>query len=455
MNKSGKKTFYIFPILLLSAVFLFGCVGCGSQDTSQSTDTSEDVSAEVSEEDVPEEKVVLTLATSESTRLDTEFISEINAEDYPFTIEIVDYQEAADGDETLALTNLNKDLAAGDGPDIIDLSAFEFDLESYTEKGVFVDLYSYLDADADYNRDSIVPAALHSSEFNDTLIGIMSGFTVKTIAASSEIVQEVGTSWNLEDFSEYVSNIGSSFLLSEDVMDADSLLDNLSQTTFQTLVDYTNGTADFENPEFVDLLNAVDQAVFTEENEVKARIVSLGGFMEQQVLEKVMGGAVTYIGFPSLDGEESCSYLNNQENYLAICSTSSEKDLCWEFLRLFLSEEYQNERYIKEVETAFPSNSASLDALKQYSMETLYAEDGTENTERGMYGDGYLPAEQDAVDQILDVIDSVEVSQRSLSVSLSELINEEVTAFLSGTQTVEKTAENLQNRASILVSEAQ
>lgn len=422
-------------VLVVTILLVLGCSGCGHNDSL----------AESS-------KVTITLATTEASRLDTEFIMSLNSGDYPFTIEIVDYQEQSNGDATQALVKLNKELAAGDGPDIIDLSAFEFDIASYAAKGIFEDLYPYIDEDEALDRTDIVETVLRTTEYNGTLPGIMSGFTIKTIATTNEIAQD-RTTWSVPEFSDYIANIGSAFLLSEDAMDIESLLYTLSQTTFKSYVDYSTGTADFDNQEFIDFLTACTASDFDGNNSIKARIVSVGSFMEQQVLEGMMGDEIAYIGFPVLDEEESGSYINNQENYLAICSSSAHKDLCWEFIRCFLSEEYQDSKYIKEIETAFPTNKNSLNNLASYSMTPVYDEDNVEITERGMYGSTYEPANQSTVNQIMALIESVQTSQRCDPVALTELINEEVCSLLSGSQSAEKTAENIQNRASTLVSE--
>lgn len=411
------------------------CSGCGSKESTEVAD-----------------RVTLTLATTESTRLDTDYITMLNSGDYPFTIEIVDYQEQGNGDAEKALAQLNKDLVSGDAPDLIDLSAFEFDLASYADKGVFEDLYPYIDADETLERTDFVDALLKATEYNGMLPGIMSGFTVKTMATTKEIAQN-RTSWSLSEFSDHIENIGSAFLLAEEPMDMESLLYNLSQTTFKSYIDYTAGIANFDNQEFIELLSACASVDADSGNGIDTRMLSVGGFMEQQVLESSLGENIVYIGFPVISRNDYGSYINNQENYLAISSGSGHKAACWEFIRCFLLEDYQNSKYIKEVETAFPSNKNSLDKLAAYSMERIYSEDNSEITERGMYGDSYEPATQETVDQIMSLIESVQESQRWDPTALTDVMSEEINSMLSGEQSAEETANHLQNRISTLVSE--
>lgn len=435
MRIGRKKWFDRSALVLLAIAMLLSTAGCGGG------------------EEGADGKVTLTLATAEGySRLDTRVIQEINEGDYPFTVQVVDYLEAADGDTSRALINLNKEIAVGEGPDLIDLSAFGFDVSSYAAKGVFEDLYPYLDADEGLSRDSIVPCALKTSEYDGKLIGLMSGFTVKTLVAPESVAQG-RTIWNTEDFAEYAGNIGTVDIYSDTVFGADDVLDELCCTTFYSFIDYENKTAKYDSQEFIDILNICKDAAESGSGEVKLRIFSLMGFMEQQFLEKSMGESIFYIGFPTLSGTECGSYLNNQFNYLAISSLSKHKDECWGVIRSFLTEDYQDGMYIKPVATSFPSNKNTLSKMIDYSMNPIYGEDEMENTERGFYGSGYAPATQETVDQISALLDSVTQSQGTMYIELSNILSEEIDAFLADGQPAEETAEKIQNRATTLVNE--
>lgn len=64
-----------------------------------------------------EDKPTIKLAVcSGAGLLHEDKIWEINEGDYPYSVEIVDYLEAADGDISLAVKNLNKELALAMAP---------------------------------------------------------------------------------------------------------------------------------------------------------------------------------------------------------------------------------------------------------------------------------------------------------------------------------------------------
>lgn len=397
------------------------------------------------------EKPELILATCEGAgNLHEDKISEINEGDYPYTIQVVDYLEAANGDLSLAIENLNKALAAGDGPDLIDLSSFQIDIDLYASKGVFEDLYPYLDADKDLSRSDFVESVLSACEYDGKLVSMMSGFTVKTMFVTEDTL-EGQSSWSVPDFYPYIGRIGVAFLESQEVLDTDTLLRQMCTTSFRSFVDYESKSVSFDSPIFVELLEQCAQ-VEPSDGEIVGRLASVSDFMTHQLREQVLGKPIKYIGFPTIDGTSSGSYLNNQTDYLAICSGSNQKELCWSFLRELLFEQYQVDTYVCPVTRAFPTNVHALEQLVAYSKERIYEEDGTEITMRAIGTLDCQPAQQDDIDQVLALIDSVESSQR-VDIVMEEIIGEELSAFLSGDQTAETTAKVIQNRVEIYVNE--
>lgn len=421
----------VFPIMMLLIVISTGC-------TNQSE--SEDVE--------------LTLAVcSGAGILHEEMIWDINEGNYPFSIKMVDYLEPANGDMDVAIQNLNKDIISGDGPDMIDLSSFPVDIDCYAAKGVFEDLYPYLDADQGLDREDMIDSILRCCEYDGKLVGVMSGFSIKTMYTTETVCGGQST-WSIDEFIPYIQNIGVASLDSEMFIDPETLIYQLCTTTFSTFVDYTEKTAMFNSPEFIELLDAYKRGaeICDDAAEIKVRIDSVWDFMEDQPRAASMGGEIKYIGFPSLSGQESGHYLNNQTDYFSICATSKHKEEAWQFIRMFLMEDFQREHYVTSSGRAFPTNVHILEELAAYSMEPVLDESGAEVMELGSYDFPYGPATQDDVDKIMEIIHSVRCCQRQ-SYILYEIISEETTAFINGSHTAKETADLIQNRVGIYVAE--
>lgn len=400
---------------------------------------------------------IIKIATG-SSNITMDAIWDFNDTSTEYYVELVDYMELCDYDWEQVVQRLSTELATGKAPDIIDLSAFDINYESYAAKGVFEDLYPYIDADKELERKDLNPAILSCCEYDGQLYGIMSGFSVKTMYASTDIL-EGQTSWTVDEFMPYLNQLGVASLDAKEVISVDSLISQLCQTTFTTFVDYKTGTASYDSQIFIDMLDALKEYKDREDpNDIDlvARLDSVWDFMDNQLRRKVMGSDIKYMGFPTFDGKGSGNYINNTNDFYAINAASNKKDGCWEFLRTLLTAEYQLEQFAGNRSSAFPTNNDALNTLAEQSTQRLYDENGEEITSRGFFGmfigEAYEPATQEDVDQILALIDSVEGIQ-AYDLKVGDIVREEVASFISGDQDAAKTAAVIQSRVGNYMSE--
>ena len=399
------------------------------------------------------EKIPITLGVGGGSLLDKSVIDLFNAQNEDFHIVIRDYYEEANFDSELAIQRLNAELASGNGPDLLDLSSWGFDLERYAQNGVFEDLYPYLKDDPEISADDLIPEVLACCTYDGRLCCVMSGFGIRTMYIRADLA-DGKSSWTVDEFLPYLSGIGWASLqtgMLQEHQTPEDILDMLSRTTFSSFVNYSTGTVNFSEPEFIAVLNACRDAYDPENYDIVCRFDSVWDFMEHQVREAAMGSEIVYIGFPTLSGQSSGNYLNNQQNYLAICATSEHKDICWSFLRQYLTVQYQTEAYIKPVADAFPTNLQVLSEMAEYSMQALEV-DGVEITQRGQYNHAYAPASQDAVAQIFALIETLDDSQCYDSIPAT-ILSEEIADFLYGTDSAEAAAERIQNRVELYIRE--
>lgn len=395
------------------------------------------------------EKTMLTIAICGASTFDESMVTSFNLSSNEYAIEVVDYYEEANYDYNVAIQRLGTELIAGKGPDIIDLSSFPIDASQYAAKGVFENLYNYIDKDDELDRSDYIENILTSCEYNGSLYSIMSGFSIKTMFASAELL-DLKSNWTIEEFYPYSGNIGAASLETEETINSYSLLSMMCDTTFYSFIDYESGKADFNSQEFIDLLNSCKNN-YDPGNEILVRIASVWDFMEIQYNEYYFRGNITYIGFPVFDSSASGNYINNQNNFLAMNAMSTNKDACWSFMRAFLTEEYQNLNHVKIRNFAFPTNINSLNNLIEYSLQRQYLDD-EELTQRGQYEYIYQPATQEQVDQILELIYSVETNQRTNQI-ISNIFMEELLLFLEGNNDAQSVAQVIQNRVEIYLME--
>ena len=68
----------------------------------------------------------------------------------------------------------------------------------------------------------------------------------------------------------------------------------------------------------------------------------VGSLEDLGYCDQFFGGACTYIGFPCRSG---CGSYLQLRNCLGMSAACSDKEAGWEFLRMFLEEEYQSDQY--------------------------------------------------------------------------------------------------------------
>lgn len=164
-----------------------------------------------------------------------------------------------------------------------------------------------------------------------------------------------------------------------------------------------------------------------------------------------IGEDITYIGFPTESGQGS--YVNAYDTY-AISSRSANIDGAWEFLRYYLSEEYQS-----ELEWGMPIQMKYFRENAQKALNKPFYLD--ENGEKVEYDDYYyinderipLPLlNQEQIDKAVNFITSINKCYYGNN-DLMTIIDEEMQSFYTGQKSAQEVAAIIQSRAQIYVDE--
>ena len=175
--------------------------------------------------------------------------------------------------------------------------------------------------------------------------------------------------------------------------------------------------------------------------------------------DKMFGGSSTCIGFPTNNGVGNIMSMG--ESY-AMSSSCRDKDAAWQFLRTFLTEEYQLKG------SYLPTNMKAFDKQLEKAMETEYRKDGNgnyvldENGERipvalGMASDGintyeiYATSPRQA-EQLREVIAS-STKMMDYDQSIIDIVLEEAAAYFAGQKSAEDVAKLIQSKANIYINE--
>jgi len=215
-------------------------------------------------------------------------------------------------------------------------------------------------------------------------------------------------------------------------------------------VDWENGTAHFYRNDFIELLEFSSR--FNESPDIGT--VSLpdliaGGrtIMSADIISdfhqfkwtlRAHGGEIAFKGYPM--DNRSGNFLSTSGR-MAITSRSENKDAAWEFVRIFLTEDFKRENHHG---LNFSTNRAFFDEQVQRAL--------TEEPEERIDGIVLPKLTEAQVQQVLDLIDSAAVNFGYDS-SLLNIVMESAFDFFSGRSSAEDTARIVQSRASIFMAE--
>jgi ABC-type glycerol-3-phosphate transport system substrate-binding protein len=168
----------------------------------------------------------------------------------------------------------------------------------------------------------------------------------------------------------------------------------------------------------------------------------------------MFGEPVTFIGYPTSSGKGSA--ISPSEITLGVSSKSKNKEGAWEFVRTFLTPEYQTKEYL----WGFPVLKSALDEKLNKAMEPEFYTDESGNQVKSPKTTwGYDDAEfeiyeatQEDVDAIKFLIDNVD-SVYDYNTEIYKILSEEAAPFFTGQKSAKDVAAIIQSRVQIYVNE--
>lgn len=434
------------------------------------------VSLEKTERNSTSEKEVLTLASISPTVELCDAVVKFNRESENCRVELKNYYELV-GETSYddAITKLNTELAAGNVPDLLDLSDLPYN--RLAAMGLLEDLYPYIDADDELSRADFFDNILSAYEVGGGLYAAVAGFGVMSVMGAESVVGDA-PGWSYDDYATALATMPAGCAGFDWYFSRETMLQYALMIDLGAYVDWTQGECRFDSDEFKALLSFAAQFPSNEEIEVSADEAQSVGAPEliaqgQQMLtmtslytfnetntDNPFKTEATYIGFPNLTGK-SGSAISAIESY-AMTSACANKSAAWEFLRTFLTEDYQRGGYY------FPTNKAAYAARRADTMKIEYETDDfghillDENGERKRKIIGYMydgstmseiysgmsEARAEAIDALIATADTVAQTDPVIDIALQE-----AQAYFAGQKSADEVARLIQSKANIYINE--
>ncbi len=389
-------------------------------------------------------------------------------------IEYKDYTQYNTEDNAEAgLTKFMTELGAGNMPDILPMSQLPY--KQLAAKGILEDLYSYIDADPNLNRDDFFSNVLSALEANGGLYQVVPGFSVETLVGAASVVGDT-PGWTYDEFNAALSKMPEDCTPLEPYTTRDIVLNSLLAADMDRYVNWGTGEVHFDSDDFKQLLTFAKQFPADYDWDAHDSTESSQDLIRQgrQMLARTylysldallwgdtdFGGKSTYIGWPTVSGVGS---IMRTDSGYGISRTSTHKDQVWEFLRGMLTEEGQADVY------TIPTNRHVFEKRLEELMTPNYRKDADgnyildENGERVQEARGgwvdengtehYIYAmTQEQADEVMNVINTC-TRVADYNSSIYDIVAEQAEAYFSGQKSVDDVARLIQSKANIYVNE--
>ncbi len=339
---------------------------------------------------------------------------------------------------------------SGQIPDLLDIQWITPEL--LAGKGLLEDLEPYFENSSVVSREDLLPAVWEAGFVGDRFCGAVVSFNFYTLDCRAENLSAQG--WTTEDF----------FALEEDYPESRPLEYYQYSNVFRILttaclddfIDWEEKTCSFDSEEFIRLLEQMgtlhlqdsDQInypkVTYQDDEINAftsgefliRFASYYSPYDYHTTAAKYQGQAKSVGYPTTDG--SPFHVLDPRQQLAIYSNSQCKDGAWAFIEYLLSEAEQS--WYGESGRGFPVRKDCFEAYldKPHGQRAQYMWDAVTKQEK---------------DALRFMAEHMYVSQSINNRVISEVLFEEIDAFLSGDKTAPEAAEIIQNRIQLYFNE--
>ncbi|MBQ7821746.1 MAG: carbohydrate ABC transporter substrate-binding protein [Clostridia bacterium] len=425
-------------------------------------------------------------------------IFKFNRSNGEYRIVLKDYSEGIqygeDSEYTYedAIEKMNGDIAAGNVPDLF-ICSTELPFDSYASKGLFEDLYKYIDTSDILSREMFEANVLSAYETDGKLYRITPTYSVQGFGGLNKVVGAYKDNWNIDAFMQLAASLPEDATVFQD-MTRDSFIQMFLTAMYDEFIDIGTGKCNFNDGTFAGLLEYAstlsETSIFDNidwsntdnsfwddweaavyEGRVALSSIYVSSF---DSITSMMGYTfrtddIALLGYPGVNGSP---VIADDASAIAISSKSKLKDGAWAFISSLLSPEFQD-----SLEYGLPVLTSSLEKMKDKQVEDAQERKKRDEENESIGGideefgvmvtapvakavavdsaGNEIPTfylNEEYAELILEFIRSADTLTRYDDEILS-IVNEEAGRFFEGQCSADQAAEAVQGRVSIYVSE--
>ncbi len=421
----------------------------------------------VNPEDIPDKQVIVMAGNYVSSDVKRRVV-EYNRSNEEYRIVVKEYDSLNSNDDWNAgTTQLNNDIITGNMPDI--LLADGLPVDNYAAKGLLADVGKLIEEDEELSQVEFVQNVFDAYSVDGKLLYVVPSFFVSTMVAKKSLVGERET-WTMADMQQVLDTMPEGTSAMGEILRPD-FFNVVMGYCGRDFINVDTGKCDFESQNFLDMMEYAKTLPVQESEESygeewwnqyqtqyrdnRTLLCSLSISSMRNIsytLNGRIGEDITYIGFPTESGRGS--YVNGNMCF-AISSRSRNTEGAWDFLRYYLTDEYQS-----NLDWGMPVRKDRFMEKAQEATQRPYWID-QETGEKEEYDDNYYlngedivlpPLTQEQLDEAIEFVFSVDNSYY-WNDSVANIINEEMDGFYTGQKTAQEVAKVIQSRAQVYVDE--
>lgn len=361
-----------------------------------------------------------------------------------FNTQSEDYRIVSVGYETLQILHLA--MLEGMVPDIVIAQQSE-SLSVFETRGLLLDLYPLMDSDIDFNRNEYFESVFALSENNGHLYKLPTIFSISGLGGlSSQIGEKTG--WTVREADQALLARGDVRCFNQG-QPMSYLLELCVKNSLSHFIDTETNTCSFETPEFCELLlwskvngrpdDKPDQGYEIDYPLLTELDVMNSGTYAMYCTE--YNEPFSVIGYPSPTRNSPMCFIYRQ---LGITTGAENPEICWEFLKMYLSEDIQR---ITTENYGFPVKRSVFEE----QLDVVVHPDKY-NTEPDPFSYTDIHLSEGSAQDLRDLIDSLDTIY-PFDESVMQIILEEATAYFYDQKSAEDVAELIQDRVQTLVNE--
>ena len=289
--------------------------------------------------------------------------------------------------------------------------------------------------------------------------------------------------WTYDAFNEALASMPEGCTAFDQYVTRDDILSTCLALDMADFVDWNSGKVSFDNEEFIKLLQfansfptefdwenfdwSKEDSTETRLSQGKQMLVQTSAYRIDDIFynnyTQFLGGRITYIGYPTAHG--TGNMISFSDSGYAMSSKTPYKDACWQFLRGFLTKDYQENNVFSlpsrlDVFDAEAEEAATVQYQKNQDGQFLLDDNGEKipvvrstiwNKDTQKTEEIYALTE-DQVQQIRElVLTTTKVADYDQAIL--DIVKEQAAPFFAGQKTAEEVAKLVQSKANIYVNE--